>query len=175
MTADVLAEFLRQPISGVVATLRADGRPYTVPIWWLWDEDPTGEPFVAGNHRYPAGSIWLTGTTSRVWCKQLLADSRASLCIESGPPMVGHVGFDGICEPVLSSEGDIWPTTRRLVEKFVGRNDPANTMAVDRFFRNMRTEPRLLFRLRPNVMRAIDMRVYRGTRGDQLLAGDDRT
>jgi len=30
----------------------------------------------------------------------------------------------------------------------------------------MRTEPRLLFRLRPQVLRAIDMRVYRGKRAD---------
>jgi hypothetical protein len=31
----------------------------------------------------------------------------------------------------------------------------------------MRTEHRLLFRLEPEVLRAIDMRVYRGKRGDR--------
>jgi hypothetical protein len=31
----------------------------------------------------------------------------------------------------------------------------------------MQTEPRLLFRLDPEVTRAIDMRVYRGKRADR--------
>jgi hypothetical protein len=54
-----------------------------------------------------------------------------------------------------------------LAEKYVGRRDPANAQAVDAFFANMQTEPRLLFRLRPKVLRAIDMRVYRGKRADR--------
>ena len=38
--------FLQQPITGVIATLRKDGMPYTVPVWWLWRD----------------GEIWVTGT-----------------------------------------------------------------------------------------------------------------
>ena len=37
----------------------------------------------------------------------------------------------------------------------------------DDFFANMQTEHRLLFELVPDVVRAIDMRVYRGKRGDR--------
>jgi Pyridoxamine 5'-phosphate oxidase len=166
MTSDVLAEFLEQPHNGVIATLRADGRPYTVPIWWLWEPGPDLPSFTAGRHAYPGGSLWLTGTASRVWCRQLQADPRASLCIEAGPPIIGHVGFDGMCE-TLPATFDIWPITRRLVEKYIGQNNPANDVAVEKFFANMQTEPRMLFRLRPEVLRAIDMRVYRGKRADQ--------
>ena len=64
-------------------------------------------------------------------------------------------------------EFDIWPISRELAEKYVGRNDPANAEAVDKFFANMQTEPRLLFKLVPEVTRAIDMRVYRGKRADR--------
>jgi hypothetical protein len=49
----------------------------------------------------------------------------------------------------------------------VGRNDPANAEAVDKFFANMQTEPRLLFKLTPQTTRAIDMRVYQGKRADR--------
>lgn len=153
MKADDLAQFLEQPIVGVIATLRRDGMPYTVPVWWLWDEQDQ--------------AFWLTGTYSRVWCKQLLHDPRASLCIESGPPMTGHVGVDGACEAFERPGFDIWPISRRLAEKYVGRNDPANAAAVDAFFANMQTEPRLLFKLTPSTTRAIDMRVYRGKRADR--------
>ena len=144
-------EFLRQPLNAVIATLRRDGMPYTVPIWFLWKD----------------GALWLTGTYSRVWCKQLQRDPRVSLCIEGGPPISGHVGVDGMAEVLELPEFDIWPISRELAEKYVARGDPSNAAAVDVFFANMRTEPRLLFRVEPKVIRAIDMRVYRGKRADR--------
>ena len=151
MSQERLDEFLQQPFVGVIASLREDGRPYTVPIWWLWHED----------------AIWITGTTSRVWCKQLKRDPRASLCIEAGAPMPGHVGFDGNAVAHELPDFDIWPISRRLAEKYVGSGDPANAEAVDAFFANMQTEPRMLFHLEPEVRRAIDMSIYRGKREDR--------
>jgi PPOX class probable F420-dependent enzyme len=163
MTPTDFTAFLREPHVGVIATLRANGAPYTVPVWWLWNTvDGT-----AGAHGYPTGELWITGTYSRVWCQQLMRDPRASLCIESGPPFTGHVEFDGNCELLEAPAFDIWPISRQLAEKYVGRGDPANAEALDRFFANMQTEPRLLFRLTPEVVRAIDMRVYRGKRADR--------
>ena len=149
MQPDVYAEFLDQPHIGVLATLRRDGRPYTVPIWFLHDT-------TAGTARF-----WITGTYERVWCKQLLADPRASLCVEALAPVAGHVGVDGHVVAHELPDFDIWPISRRLVDKYV----PA--AGRDAFFANMQTEHRLLFELVPNVTRAIDMRVYRGKRADR--------
>jgi hypothetical protein len=50
-----------------------------------------------------------------------------------------------------------------LAEKYVG---PRGAAAVEAFFANMQTEPRLLFRLTPQHWRAIDLTVYTGSRGD---------
>jgi PPOX class probable F420-dependent enzyme len=149
MQPDVYAEFLDQPHIGVLATLRRDGRPYTVPIWFLHDT-------TAGTARF-----WITGTYERVWCKQLLADPRASLCVEALAPVAGHVGVDGHVVAHELPDFDIWPISRRLVDKYV----PAAER--DAFFANMQTEHRLLFELVPDVTRAIDMRVYRGKRADR--------
>lgn len=147
MAPDVLDEFLVQPHIGVLATLRTDGRPYTVPVWWLWHED----------------AFWISGTTTRVWCRQLRHDPRASLCIEALEPVPGHVGVDGEAEAKLPPDFDIWPISRRLVDKYA-QQAPSEAEA---FFANMQTEPRLLFRLVPDVWRAIDMRVYEGKRADR--------
>jgi PPOX class probable F420-dependent enzyme len=145
MKPDDVAEFLHQPHIGVLATLRRDGRPYTVPVWFLHDN----------------GDFWITGTYERVWCGQLLADPRASLCIEATAPVAGHVGVDGSAIAHELPDVDIWPTSRRLVDKYVALDGR------DRFFANMQTEHRLLFQLVPDVFRAIDMRVYRGKRADR--------
>ncbi len=163
MPTDVLADFLQQPHTGVLASLRRDGRPYTVPVWWLYDGDSVPQ----SHHDAMPGSFWISGTTTRVWCKQLMHDPRASLCIETTDPVARHVEIDGRCETLLLSDFDIWPNSRRLAEKYVGRGEPANADAVDAFFANMQTEPRLLFRLVPEVWRAIDLTVYRGKREDR--------
>lgn len=147
-------QFLAEPHVAVVATLRRDGRPYTVPVWHLWD----------GTH------FWLTGTDSRVWCRQLMHDGRLSLCVEAMEPIPGHVEVDGFGEVLTRNEFDIWPVSRRLAEKYVGRGDPARVDQVEAFFANMQTEPRLLIRITPEVWRAIDMRVYRGKRADREFA-----
>jgi PPOX class probable F420-dependent enzyme len=151
MKPEVFEEFLQQPHIGVLATLRRNGVPYTVPVWWLWKD----------------GVIWITGTYSRVWCMQLLQDPRASLCIEATAPVSGHIEFDGRVEAFELPGFDIWPISRQLAEKYVGRGEAANAGAMEQFFANMQTEPRLLFRLTPEVTRAIDMRVYRGKRADR--------
>jgi general stress protein 26 len=100
MSAQDRAEFLRQPHVGVIATLRGDGRPYTVPVWWLYDESED--------------VVWLTGTSSRVWCRQLMKDGRTSLCIEAGAPLSGHVEVDGLAEVLAPPDFDIWPISRLL-------------------------------------------------------------
>ncbi|MGH1491905.1 MAG: TIGR03618 family F420-dependent PPOX class oxidoreductase [Acidimicrobiales bacterium] len=158
MTPEDQEQFMAEPHVGVVATLRQDGRPYTVPVWHLWD----------GTH------IWLTGTESRVWCKQLMHDPRLSLCVEALQPVPGHIDIDGNGEVLTADDFDIWPINQQLAEKYVGRQDPGNDKAVEKFVANMRTEPRLLIRITPEVWRAIDMRVYEGKRADRQFQARSR-
>lgn len=171
LSPDDFDAFLEQPHIGVIATLRRDGAPYTVPVWWLWEPASDGARDARG---YRRGIIWLTGTTTRVWCRQLKRDGRASLCIESGPPFTAHVEFDGVCEARELPGFDIWPISRRLAEKYVGATGPASPEVLEKFWTNMQTEPRLLFRMEPRVVRAIDMRVYRGKRADREFQAQQR-
>lgn len=150
-----LEEFLKHPHIGVLATLRRDGRPYTIPVFWLWKD----------------GVFWLTGTTTRVWCKQLMRDRRCSLCIETMDPFPAHAEVDGRAEALKPPDFDIWPIHDELAEKYIGRGDPANKAKVDEFRTIWRKEPRLLFRITPEVWRAIELRVYRGKRADREYQG----
>ena len=167
-----LREFLQQPESGILATLRQDGRPYTVPVWWLWEGEVDDDAHSERNP--PRGGLWLTGTLTRVWCRQLMNDPRASICVETSAPAPRHVGVDGHCDALTLPDFDIWPISRKLAEKYVGRGDPANDDAVDAFFANMQTEPRMLFRLTPEKWRAIDLTVYRGKREDREFQAAQR-
>lgn len=152
MTPETLAAFLSQPIIAVLATLRRDGRPYLVPVWFLWRDD----------------AFWLTGTTARTWCRHILRDPRVSLCIESTEPVTRYVAVDCLATPV---DDDIWPLTTALARKYLGARPGATEADVEQFVATMRREPRLLFRLTPTApparWRAIDLTVYTGARGDR--------
>src|SRR4051812_23321130 len=145
MRPDDLAAFLDEPHIAVLATLRRDGRPYTVPVWFL----------------HVDGAFWITGTYERVWCKQLFADPRASLCIEATSPVAGHVGADGTVIAHELPDFDIWPMSRQLVDKYV----PAPARAP--FSPNMQPGHPLFLELAPDVAGPIDMGVSRGNRPDR--------
>ncbi len=155
MKPEVLEQFLQRPIIAVLCTLRRDGRPYQIPVWFLWRD----------------GAFWLTGTYPRVWCRHIFHDPRVSLCIEEREPATRYVAVDCTAAPVEPKDADIWPVSRLLAEKYVG----AAGGDVEAFLANMRREPRLLFRLTPEYWRAIDLTVYTGSRGDlAYMRGEER-
>ena len=165
MTPDVVEDFLQQPIIAVLSTLRRNGRPYQVPVWFLWKPaDPDTPPPARVGPSYRDGAFWLTGTDTRVWCKHIFGDARVSLCIEASDPVARHVTVDCHAVPVTQ---DIWPLSTELARKYIGSRAGATETDVDRFVTNMKTEPRLLFRLTPEFWRAIDLTVYRGKRADR--------
>lgn len=166
MKPEAMDEFLARPIIAVVATMRREGRPYLVPVWFHWKEAVPGTqplPERVGPS-YKDGEFWLTGTYSRVWCKHIFHDPRVSLCIESTDPVSRFVSVDCDAVPV---EDDIWPVSSELAHKYVGGRPGATEADVEKFLANMKTEPRLLFRLTPRFWRAIDLTVYRGKRADR--------
>jgi PPOX class probable F420-dependent enzyme len=61
-------EFLRLPNPAVVATLRADGSPHTVPTWYDWED----------------GRVLLNMDESRVRLGHLRRDPRAALSVLGG-------------------------------------------------------------------------------------------
>ena len=165
MQPEVVEAFLQRPLIAVLATLRRDGRPYQVPVWFLWKPaDPGAPPPGRVGPAYREGTFWLTGTYARVWCKHILRDPRVALCIEATDPVARHVTVDCLAEPV---EQEIWPISTELAQKYVGARPGATAADVARFVANMKTEPPLRFQLTPVFWRAIDLTVYRGKRGDE--------
>jgi nitroimidazol reductase NimA-like FMN-containing flavoprotein (pyridoxamine 5'-phosphate oxidase superfamily) len=155
MKPDTIEEVLSRPLVATVAAIRQDGPPYQAPVWFLWRD----------------GVFWLTGTRVRTWCKLLTRHPAASLCIDTAAVVAGYVAVDCRAERV---EEDIWPVSIALARKYVGGRAGATDADVERFVANMRTEPRILFRLTPERWRAIDLTVYTGMRGDREWQGAGR-
>ncbi len=147
MSPEDLNAFLALPLLCRLACLDRQGWPYVVPVWF----------------EYGDGGFYIIPRERSDWARYIQRDPRVSLCIEASGP-ARHVTVDCDAEPV---EQDIWTISRELAQKYVGGQPGAAPDAVERFMANMKTEPRLLFRLTPRFWRAIDLTVYRGKRADR--------
>src|SRR5262245_61323583 len=61
-----LAQTFPTPL-GVIATLRRDGSPHVVPVWFRWD----------------AGAVTIWTTETRVWVRNLLGDPRVAFSVQT--------------------------------------------------------------------------------------------
>jgi PPOX class probable F420-dependent enzyme len=61
-----LAQTFPTPL-GVIATLRGDGSPHIVPVWFRWD----------------AGAVTIWTTETRTWVRNLLRDPRVAFSVQT--------------------------------------------------------------------------------------------
>jgi PPOX class probable F420-dependent enzyme len=155
MRAEVLREFLDLPVPAILSTLRRDGSPYTIPLWYLW-EGEVPDDFHPSNSP-PAGHVWFLGAPTSTWVRHLHRDPRMSLCIDVEEPMAKHVGIDGSAEILSEDDTNLWAIMRRLVERYVGRGNPANEEAIEQYMETTRSMTPILFRVTPTKWRAIDL------------------
>ena len=98
-----VGEFLAQANPAVVATLRADGSPHTVPTWYDWD----------------AGRVLLNMEETRLRLRHLRRDPRAALTVLDKSTWYRHVSLIG---RVVSIEDDPDLTDiDRLAVRYTGR------------------------------------------------------
>ena len=106
MTREECWDFLRRPVrTGKLATLRKDGRPHIVPIWY----DLEGETIV-----------FMTGRDSRKG-KNLRRDPRVSLCVDDEVTPFAYVELEGTA--VLSNDADQrLPWATRIGGRYMGQD-----------------------------------------------------
>jgi PPOX class probable F420-dependent enzyme len=85
MSDEEVAAFLASvpPRPGVLATVRADGRPHLAPVWYDVDED---------------GSLMFNTGEKTVKGRNLARSGRASLCVDDDRPPFSFVVVDGAVE-----------------------------------------------------------------------------
>ena len=155
MRPEVLRDLLDLPVTAVLSTLRRDGSPYSIPLWYLWDGEVADDFHPV--HQPPTGHAWFLGGETSTWVRNLHHDPRMSFCIEVVGPPAKHVGIDGAVEILREPDTDPWPLMRRLVEKYVGRGDPANNDEVEGYLESTRSMSPVLFKVTPKQWRAIDL------------------
>ncbi len=112
--------------TGKLATIRRDGRPHVVPIWFLLDGD----------------EVLLTTGADTVKGRNILRDPRVCLCVDDEDPPFAYVMVEGEAE-VTEDPDELLRWATRLGGRYMGAG------RAEEFGRRNAVEGELLVRIRP--------------------------
>ena len=134
MTPDEVKEFLATGTrTGKLATVRTDGRPHTVPIWFTLD----GEDIV-----------FMTMKSS-VKGKNMLSSGRAALCVDEEEPPYAFVSIEANVIIEELSPAELLPWATSIGGRYMGEE------LAEQFGKRNAEEGEVLVRLRPTNVFAI--------------------
>jgi PPOX class probable F420-dependent enzyme len=133
MTDDERRSFLSAGTrTGVLSTVRKDGRPHAAPVWFVLDGDEL---------------VFMTGHDT-VKGRNLRRDGRAVMTVDDGAPPYSFVTVSGSVE--ISEDPDVMlPLSIRIAARYMGEEQ------AEQFGRRNAVPGELLVRLRPEQVVAI--------------------
>ena len=123
LTPEQIAEFLQRPLVAVFVTLRANGSPHAIPIWYEF-----------------VGGAFLVFTSSRFQrVKNLERDSRAAITISTHDEPYMYVSAEG---PVAITTEGVDETGLSIARRYIGER-------AEQFLENVLDENSVVLRLTP--------------------------
>jgi PPOX class probable F420-dependent enzyme len=135
MTAEEVHEFLTALPArpGVLATVRADGRPHVAPIWYVVDDDD-------------GALVFNTGETT-VKGRNLIREGRAALCVDDDRAPFSFVLVEGAVE-IVRDLAEVRRWAARIGGRYMGAD------RAEEFGARNGVEGELVIRLRPDTVRS---------------------
>jgi PPOX class probable F420-dependent enzyme len=98
---------------GVLGTLRRDGSPHVVPVWY----------------RYDGEAVYVWTTDERAWVRNLLRDARVSFTVPEPEPPYSAVVMHGRAEVTTSDSPEITEEIRRITRRYIGEPEVESYIA----------------------------------------------
>jgi PPOX class probable F420-dependent enzyme len=138
LTREQMNQFLAGNSLARLATLKPDGAPYVIPVWYQWD----GE------------ALWFVGRERSAWCRYIDNDPRVAVVIdsehsdpdESGKSVeIPKVVMEGLAEVVETPNvGGQWiQVAEEMSYRYLGPNGPT-------YLTSTIQQPRWLIKMTPN-------------------------
>lgn len=116
--------------TGKLATVRPDGSPHVVPVW-----------FVIDDAELPWSIVFNTGRDT-VKGRALRADPRVSICVDDEAPPFAYVRIDGAVE-ISEEVAEMLPWSTRIAARYMGAEQ------ADAYGRRNAVDGELLVRVKP--------------------------
>jgi PPOX class probable F420-dependent enzyme len=131
MSKKEIRNFLRQgTLTGKLATVNKDGTPHVVPIWFVLDD-------------YNNNDILLTTYQTSIKAKNIVRDSRVSICIDDQAPPFTFVTVHGNAEIKHYKKRRLLNWATKIAERYMGKKKAKV------YGRRNSTEGSVLVRIRP--------------------------
>jgi PPOX class probable F420-dependent enzyme len=88
---------------GIVGTLRKDGSPHVVPVWYRWDGEVV--------------RIWTD--EGRGWVRNVLRDPRVAFSVQESEPPFGAVVMHGRAQVRTSADDDTAAEIRMITRRYI--------------------------------------------------------
>jgi PPOX class probable F420-dependent enzyme len=88
---------------GVVGTLRGDGSPHVVPVWY----------------RYDGAAVYIWSDEGRGWVADLVRDPRVAFSVQELEPPYAAVVMHGSAEVRTSDRDDVSEEIRRITSRYI--------------------------------------------------------
>ena len=117
MTKREIKKFLmKDTFTGKLATVKKNGSPHVVPIWFVVEE-------VNSRNRNTVGNIYFTTGRDSVKAKNIQRDSRVSICVDDQTPPFSFVSICGNAKliPYRQKEALKWAT--KIADRYMGKEN----------------------------------------------------
>jgi len=114
MSIKEIRKFLVQgTLTGKLATVKKDGSPHVVPIWFILDDidDDTSVDI-----------IFTTGSTS-VKARNIHLNNRVSICIDDQTPPFSFVTVYGVAEIQQFNRNELLKWATKIAERYMGKDN----------------------------------------------------
>jgi len=100
--------------TGKLATVRKDGSPHVVPIWFVLEYR---------NNEVNVGNIYFTTFIGSLKAENIQRDNRVSICIDDQTPPFTFVTIHGTAKLYPYKQKEVLKWATRIAKRYVGKKD----------------------------------------------------
>ena len=117
MTKSEIKKFLmKDTFTGKLATVKKNGSPHVVPIWFVVEE-------VNSRNRNTVGNIYFTTGRDSVKAKNIQRDSRVSICVDDQTPPFSFVSIYGNAKLIPYRQKEVLKWATKIAERYMGKKN----------------------------------------------------
>jgi PPOX class probable F420-dependent enzyme len=115
MSNKEIKRFLMQgTLTGKLATVKKDGSPHVVPIWFVLDDDKS---------KGRIGDIVLTTGSTSLKARNIHHDNRVNICVDDQTPPFSFVLVFGTAKMYHSKQNELLRWATKIVERYMGKEN----------------------------------------------------
>ena len=99
-------------LTGKLATVKKDGSPHLVPIWFIVDDNDNDN-----------GDIIFTTNSTSVKAKNIQRDNRISICIDDQVPPFSFVTIEGIAKIQHYKHNELLKWATKIAQRYMGKKN----------------------------------------------------